>query len=167
VTAGVSEGQDEEVGQGDERQFQASPRLPENDYAQQRTASPNVFQQQQQAGDNGFIYPSPPTQQQHIVSSLPPTQQQPSLPTQPPQFYHTQPLPPRPTSQQTPIPTQHFQSMQISSQQREIDPVAIASAQKMCKYAISALDYEDIRTAIDHLNQALALIKPFEGISRK
>jgi len=39
------------------------------------------------------------------------------------------------------------------------DPEMIASVQKLCKFASSALNYEDIPTAIDNLEKALRLLK--------
>ena len=33
------------------------------------------------------------------------------------------------------------------------------SAQKYCKYAVSALDYDDRNTAIDYMNKALSILK--------
>ena len=40
----------------------------------------------------------------------------------------------------------------------------IAKAQKLCKYAISSLDYEDIATAILNLNKALHLCQTGQEI---
>uniref|UniRef100_A0A5S6QLR8 Vta1 C-terminal domain-containing protein n=1 Tax=Trichuris muris TaxID=70415 RepID=A0A5S6QLR8_TRIMR len=38
-----------------------------------------------------------------------------------------------------------------------------SKAQKLCKYAISALEYEDINTAIDNISKALELLKAERG----
>ena len=35
----------------------------------------------------------------------------------------------------------------------------ISQAQKMCKFASSALDYDDVSGAVDYLTQALQLLK--------
>ena len=35
----------------------------------------------------------------------------------------------------------------------------MARAQKLCKFAISALDYQDTNTAVDNLTKALTLIQ--------
>lgn len=35
----------------------------------------------------------------------------------------------------------------------------ISKAQKMCKFAISSLDYQDSKTAVENLNKALYLIQ--------
>lgn len=40
-----------------------------------------------------------------------------------------------------------------------MDPIVVSRAQKHCKYAISALDYEDKKTAEKELRAALALIQ--------
>jgi len=39
------------------------------------------------------------------------------------------------------------------------DPEMIANVQKCCKFAISALNYEDIQTAIDNLEKSLKILK--------
>jgi len=41
----------------------------------------------------------------------------------------------------------------------ELTPELIAKAQKRCRYAISALDYEDLETARKELREALALLE--------
>jgi vacuolar protein sorting-associated protein VTA1 len=41
----------------------------------------------------------------------------------------------------------------------ELTPEIIAKAQKRCRYAISALDYEDAETARKELREALALLE--------
>jgi len=40
-----------------------------------------------------------------------------------------------------------------------ISPDLLVKAQKHCKYASSALQYEDIKTAIDNLEQCLKILK--------
>ena len=42
---------------------------------------------------------------------------------------------------------------------RQLGPEEIAKAQKMCKFAVSALDYEDVTGAIEYLNKSLHLLK--------
>ncbi|KAJ3085339.1 hypothetical protein HK102_000088 [Quaeritorhiza haematococci] len=44
-----------------------------------------------------------------------------------------------------------------------IDHTALTSAQKHSKFAISALQYDDIPTAIENLEKALALLQPFRN----
>lgn len=41
----------------------------------------------------------------------------------------------------------------------QLSPEDISKAQKLCKYASSALEYEDTPGAIDYLTQALELLK--------
>lgn len=41
----------------------------------------------------------------------------------------------------------------------KLSPSDMNKAQKYCKWAVSALDYEDSKTAIDNLQKALSLLK--------
>jgi vacuolar protein sorting-associated protein VTA1 len=41
------------------------------------------------------------------------------------------------------------------------DHTVITATQKHAKYAVSALQYEDVATAASHLQQALALLQPY------
>ena len=43
-----------------------------------------------------------------------------------------------------------------------LEPMDYAKAQKFCKYASSALQYEDVPTAIDNLQKALKLLQTGE-----
>lgn len=66
---------------------------------------------------------------------------------------YQQPQPPMPSQPQvspayTPIPV-------------VLDPEVSTSVQKHCKFTISALTYDDIPTAIDNLEKALALLRPY------
>ncbi|CAG8680482.1 23030_t:CDS:2 [Gigaspora margarita] len=75
----------------------------------------------------------------------------------------TSPLPtsPLPTS---PFPTsqQHVRPYtQLSHHFVEIDPIVVASAQKHCKWAISALNYNDVKTAVENMHKALAMLEPY------
>lgn len=45
-----------------------------------------------------------------------------------------------------------------------LSPEKIKRAQKFCKFAESALDYEDFKTAVDNLNKALRLIQTGEEL---
>ena len=40
----------------------------------------------------------------------------------------------------------------------------VARAQKLCKYAISALDYQDTKTAVENLTKALHLVQTGEEL---
>lgn len=41
----------------------------------------------------------------------------------------------------------------------QIDPEQMAKAQKMCKFASSSLEYDDVNGAVDYLTKALHLLK--------
>lgn len=64
----------------------------------------------------------------------------------------------RPTDKPGPsassIPPTYVQETATSS----LTPEKMAEAQKLCKYASSALTYEDVPTAIDNLQKALRLL---------
>ncbi|KAJ3279342.1 hypothetical protein HK104_001544 [Borealophlyctis nickersoniae] len=49
----------------------------------------------------------------------------------------------------------------------QIDHKAVQAAQKHSRFAISALQYDDVKTAIQNLEQALELLRPWENIARK
>lgn len=38
----------------------------------------------------------------------------------------------------------------------------LMEAQKFAKYAVSALSYEDVKTAIDSMNKAIAILKKYD-----
>ena len=46
-----------------------------------------------------------------------------------------------------------------SSNQRTLSPSVIQRAQKACKFASSALQYDDVDTAVKHLEECLQLLK--------
>ncbi|CAG8566929.1 10319_t:CDS:2 [Dentiscutata heterogama] len=50
---------------------------------------------------------------------------------------------------------------QLAHHFTEIDPNIVATAQKHCKWAISALNYNDIPTAIENMRKALAMLEPY------
>ena len=50
-------------------------------------------------------------------------------------------------------------SKPLSSSGVELEPMDYTKAQKYCKYASSALQYEDVPTAIDNLQKALRLLQ--------
>lgn len=47
----------------------------------------------------------------------------------------------------------------IASNGAQISPLSVEKAMKLCKYASSALMYDDVSTAINNLEQALVLLK--------
>ncbi|XP_068905046.1 vacuolar protein sorting-associated protein VTA1 homolog [Tenebrio molitor] len=73
----------------------------------------------------------------------------PVVPPEPEQFI-PQPNPPTP-SISTPTPTIQGNG--------NVGPEQIQKAQKCCKYATSALNYDDVKTAIDNLQKALNLLQ--------
>jgi len=93
------------------------------------------------------------------VQPVPPPHLQPS---QPPEA-HFQPYAPRPQDPSPAPPAQQFSSMDLgqptSSGGSTLSYDQITRAQKLCKFAISALDYQDTATAIDNLNKAIHLCK--------
>jgi len=86
---------------------------------------------------------------------VPPQQDQ--EPQGPPQPYH----PPAPEPQAPAPPVQQFSNMGVSQPPSgsgcSLTYDQITRAQKLCKFAISALDYQDTNTAIENLNKALHL----------
>jgi len=73
-------------------------------------------------------------------------------------------VPYNPPSAPTQAPAADMASMTISSPSPSSGTASlsydkIARAQKLCKYAISALDYQDTNTAVENLTKALHLVK--------
>eukprot|EP00088_Acartia_fossae_P046765 TRINITY_DN505_c0_g1_i4.p1 TRINITY_DN505_c0_g1~~TRINITY_DN505_c0_g1_i4.p1 ORF type:complete len:312 (+),score=87.97 TRINITY_DN505_c0_g1_i4:46-981(+) len=111
--------------------------------------------------------PYPPNQQQPgFQQPTPPAVQPYSNPV--PQMPGGGGLPPPQAGAPPPVPpTQQFDSMNIQpvvpsvpasgSGAVKLSVEQVSKAQKYCKYAISALDYEDMNTAILNLNKALHL----------
>ncbi|RIA85393.1 Vta1 like-domain-containing protein [Glomus cerebriforme] len=116
-----------------------------NDYAQPHHFQPQPLPQPPpppQPPHNSFL-PSPQTlSQNYIQPANPPLHQQPSFsaPLSSNQNYNMQPYPQLPA---------------------EIDPATVGTVQKYCKFANSALDYNDVKTAVDYLNKALEALKPY------
>jgi vacuolar protein sorting-associated protein VTA1 len=80
--------------------------------------------------------------------SQPPSQPQPPTYAQPPApVVAPQPVaPPRPSAAAE------------APSNKQLTPEQLMKAQKLCKYASSALDYDDVKTAIKNLNEALDLL---------
>ncbi|KAG0370894.1 Vta1 like-domain-containing protein [Gamsiella multidivaricata] len=84
---------------------------------------------------------------------------------------------PAPTPMQTPYPQAGFSSPSAPYQQPQqtpspqsyapvpmvLDPTVSAQVQKHCKWTVSALTYDDVPTAIDNLEKALALLRPYHN----
>lgn len=102
-------------------------------------------------------YPLPPTDNQ---TYYPPT----NYPQVPQnnynQNYIESPPNPKPRSIQQ-APESHFSQEIVSSndQTSSISPEELLKAQKLCKFATSALQYEDVPTAIKNLEDCLNLLK--------
>jgi vacuolar protein sorting-associated protein VTA1 len=98
-------------------------------------AAPNV---------DPFVHPAPSQSRiQHPQIYRPPSP--PSYRPAPP------PLPP-------PLPPQQQQLSVVRQTEVELTPMLISKTQKHCRFAISALDYEDAETARRELRAALALL---------
>ncbi|KAI1258443.1 DUF605-domain-containing protein [Xylariaceae sp. FL1019] len=110
-------------------------------------------------------YPSAPTPTPPFV---PPQQhyQQPQAPPPAQNYYQqppAQPVVPRvmpapgvmPAPAAMPAPVQQYGSSAVTS---NVDDMAIAQAQKHAKWAISALNFEDVSTAVKELQAALATL---------
>ena len=50
--------------------------------------------------------------------------------------------------------------MTYQSQAAGVPPGDLKQARKYCKWADSALDYEDVATAVDNLTKAIQLLQP-------
>jgi len=72
-------------------------------------------------------------------------------------------LPSAPTPATAPAPAAEMTNLNISNPRSSSPPALsydkVAKAQKFCKYAISALDYQDTNTAVENLTKALHLIQ--------
>ncbi|KIK70690.1 hypothetical protein GYMLUDRAFT_32731 [Collybiopsis luxurians FD-317 M1] len=91
--------------------------------------------------------PPPPIHPPSFQAPVPPNNYvptQPTLPSATSYNAHPHPSPPAPAS--------------IMPQQVELNPSVIAKAQKHCRFAISALDYEDAEQAKKELRAALAIL---------
>ncbi|XP_046848949.1 vacuolar protein sorting-associated protein VTA1 homolog [Xenia sp. Carnegie-2017] len=106
-----------------------------------------------------WSYSQPPQSYPPQPNSHPPQSQ--SYPSQP-QSYPPQPQTDpvknmKPSTQ--PLPNDSSANEPIKSTGSHLGPLDYAKAQKYCKYASSALQYEDVTTAIDNLQKALRLLQ--------
>ncbi|CAG8525324.1 2563_t:CDS:2, partial [Acaulospora colombiana] len=102
--------------------------------------------------NNDLLHHQPPSVQTYS-SQLPPNYGQNISPVtyQPPQISGSLP---------------HGQQFRPHTHQRpqnysEIDPSTVAQAQKHCKWVISALNYNDVKTAVENLHKVLAMLEPY------
>ncbi|XP_076066694.1 vesicle trafficking 1 [Oratosquilla oratoria] len=87
-------------------------------------------------------------------ASNPPGNAFPSMPPQPQQPMPSRPPAPMATPYNPPPPQpQHTPAGGVT-----LSPEDFVKAQKYCKYAVSAMDYEDTVTALDNLNKAIRLL---------
>jgi len=79
---------------------------------------------------------------------------------------HPSAPPSLPSTTPAPAPAAAMANMSVSSQGEtaSLSYDKVAKAQKLCKYAISALDYQDTKTAIDNLTKALHLVQTGEEL---
>ncbi|GBB88892.1 hypothetical protein RclHR1_01550026 [Rhizophagus clarus] len=132
-----------------------------NDYAQPHHYQSNPLPQ---PPHNSFL-PPPQSTQNYI---------QPVNPPQPPQPPHQQQFPhQQPPNQQQPSYQQpscqkpsfsapaNYNTNSYSQPPAEMEPATAEIIQKYCKFASSALDYNDVSTAVKYLNQALEALKPY------
>lgn len=132
-------------------------------YAQPQQPSP--YQQPASAH-----FPPPPTQhyQQPSVPQFPspPTQQQihqitpPSQPQQPYRQSYTQPAPPSHAQSAPAVPPQLL-SESFAPAPPVLDHNVVSAAQKHAKWAISALNYDDVKAARENLLKALDILKNY------
>ncbi|XP_031569825.1 vacuolar protein sorting-associated protein VTA1 homolog [Actinia tenebrosa] len=98
------------------------------------------------SGESG--HPPDPHQTGYPFSNQPPAQ---------PPSYH-QPSVPAATHQ--PAPPEPHPSTSDTGSSSGITSEDLDKAQKCCRYAQSALQYEDVKTAVDNLQKALAILQP-------
>ncbi|KAJ2721860.1 hypothetical protein GGI07_003697 [Coemansia sp. Benny D115] len=91
-----------------------------------------------------------------------------SLPSVPPSTVYT-PHPVQPTAMAAvpspatfiPVPAASLPSMTDSQGELLVDPTDAKSAQKHARWAISALEYDDVETAITNLQKAIQVLLPY------
>ncbi|KXS18642.1 DUF605-domain-containing protein [Gonapodya prolifera JEL478] len=107
-------------------------------------------------------------------NNQPPQQymQFPSPPNYPINTYPPQPFPPQQPAQPQPQhmatapygggkPGGYGNAAPTLADLYPYDPKVLANAQKYSRFAISAIQYDDIETAVDNLQKALALLRPY------
>ncbi|KAI9204570.1 Vta1 like-domain-containing protein [Polychytrium aggregatum] len=111
----------------------------------------------------GFPAAPAPQSFSYTPSAPPPASVFPSIPSGNPLGHTPSPLPSAYPVASAPQPVAAVASPARHSSLSsafEVDYKAISNAQKLSKYAISALQYEDINTAIENLEKALAILRP-------
>ncbi|KAJ3361141.1 hypothetical protein GGF32_007696 [Allomyces javanicus] len=140
--------------------------------AQSQPHPPSAFHQQ--SSSSGFQQPPAAP---HAASGYPSYAQQP--PPGSPYQQHAPPAapspynqhapsssawpsaPPAPAPAPAPVPAQITGGSAPGTYALAYDPAVLSRAQKHARYVISALEYDDVATAVDHLRQALAALAPY------
>ncbi|KAJ1721085.1 hypothetical protein LPJ53_004354 [Coemansia erecta] len=119
--------------------------------------------------------PQPQPQQPlpHQMDTLPNVPRSTVLPThqQQPQQQPQQPPPSTTLAQQpaldrvsatfTPVPASSLPQLHDSNGELLVDPLDAKSAQKHARWAISALEYDDVETAVENLQRAIQVLQPY------
>lgn len=122
----------------------ASASLTSPDAVAQGPSSPSHLILQNQAPSDASYLTGSPYASAPPLPPLPPQPSAPPLPPPPSASYVQISRPPPPPPEPSPPP--------------ELTPGLIAKAQKHCRFAISALDYEDLQQARKELHAAMAII---------
>ncbi|KNE58200.1 hypothetical protein AMAG_05012 [Allomyces macrogynus ATCC 38327] len=114
---------------------------------------PSYAQQQPPGSPYQHAPPAAPSPYQHAPPAAPsPYQAAPSSSAWPS-------APPAPAP--APVPAQTTGGSAPGGYALAYDPAVLSRAQKHARYVISALEYDDVATAVDHLRQALAALAPY------
>ena len=113
------------------------------------------------ASSGGWLQPQiPPSSSTASSSSQQPQQPTFSQPVHPPVAPPQHPaFQPMAAAQVPAYPSSTVQTVAEGMQGLKLTPEMTQKAQKFCKYAVSALDYDDRNTAIDYMNKALNIMK--------
>ncbi|KAJ1902221.1 hypothetical protein LPJ66_000216 [Kickxella alabastrina] len=139
-------------------------------------ASPQLQQQQQWSGyaqDQPTPFDTLPSVPQSAVSAAVP--QGPPLQSTAAQGPQTRPnnsphintpmmLPAASAATFIPVPASRLPAIAPSAMDdgEMLDPTVTKNAQKHARWAISALEYDDVHTAIDNLQKAIAILRPYQ-----
>lgn len=130
-------------------------------FYQQQPSAPADFTPNFSADSHSSFPPHQPPYQQNPPGHFPNQFTQPqSPPASAVPHIQTQPVQPiQPT-----VASAQFQSglsSAVSNYSLNYDPAVMSQAQKHARYVISALEYDDVKTAVDNLKKALNLLEPY------
>ncbi|KAF8983717.1 hypothetical protein BGZ46_009679 [Entomortierella lignicola] len=128
------------------------PAAPNSGYVPSNPTSPAPTNTQYGYGGNSLNNNNSFYQQPVVPNNLPPAQ------TPYGQAGFGSPSAPYQQPQQAPSNAQPYASVPMI-----LDPTVNAQVQKHCKWTVSALTYDDIPTAVDNLEKALALLRPYHN----